>query len=280
MFRNLTDRAKAAVFSALVLAMTLALVVPSPMFGELTPLITMFTPLLAVLFMLMVVTRDGYTRAGWFVLGLHRAGLRGWGPALLLPLLTLGFGYAVVWLIGIATLVLPTGAPPLLVVGLSIVLTLLLAFGEEIGWRGYLLPHLVTIGRGRALLLSGLLHGIWHLPILLLTPYYHNLGDRLVVTALFLATLTAAGVVYGYLRLMTGSVWPAVIAHGAANTYRTTLGVLFVGTSPVTLEYLAGESGVLPLIATAVIAGWLLYRLGQEPRAAQHGIAPYVEAKA
>ena len=136
-------------------------------------------------------------------------------------------------------------------------------------WRGYLLPHLATIGRGPALLLSGLLHGIWHLPILLLTPYYHNLGDRLIVTALFLATLTAAGVVYGYLRLLTDSVWPAVLAHGAANSYRTALAALFVGASPVTFEYLAGASGVLPLIATAASAGWLLYTLSQHTHRAR-----------
>jgi len=65
MFRNLTDRAKAAVFYALALTMALALAVPAPMFGELTPLI-------AVLLMLLVVTRDGYTRSGWAALGLDR----------------------------------------------------------------------------------------------------------------------------------------------------------------------------------------------------------------
>ena len=263
MFRNLSSGAKAATFAALVLTMALALVVPSPRFGELTPVISMFTPLIAVLLMLLVITREGYTKDGWTVLGLHRAGFRTWGLALLLPLLTLGFGYTIVWLTGIATIAPLTSAPPLLAVGLSIVLTLLLAFGEEIGWRGYLLPHLSAIRQGRALLLSGLLHGIWHLPILLLTPYYHNLGDRLMVMMLFLATLTVAGVLYGYLRLTTGSVWPAVLAHGAANVYRTTLAVLFVGASPITLEYLAGESGVLPLIATTAIAGWVLYSLNQ-----------------
>ena len=100
------------------------------------------------------------------------------------------------------------------------------------------------------------------------------------MTVLFLATLTVAGVVYGYLRLMTGSVWPAVLAHGAANSYRTTLSVLFVGASPITLEYMAGETGLLPLIATAVVAGWLLHRLGQGSRAAKQPIAPHINANA
>lgn len=146
---------------------------------------------------------------------------------------------------------------------LAMVIALPLAFGEEIGWRGYLLPHLSALGHGRALLLSGLLHGIWHLPILLLTPYYHNAGNPLIVVALFLATLTLAGVLYGYLRLTTGSVWPAVLAHGAANGFWGMFTALTITASPLALEYLAGESGVLPLIATAILAGWLAYRLHQ-----------------
>jgi len=86
--------------------------------------------------MQLVVTRDGYTKAGWAVLGLHRAGVRAWGLVTLLSNLVF-----------------------------SLLLDVPLAFGEELGWRGYLLPQLSVIGRRRALLLSGLLHGIWHLPV-------------------------------------------------------------------------------------------------------------------
>jgi len=60
----------------------------------------------------------------------------------------------------------PATLPLLLVVG--IVSSSVVGFGEEVGFRGYLLPQLAALGRGRALLLSGLLHAIWHLPILLL----------------------------------------------------------------------------------------------------------------
>jgi membrane protease YdiL (CAAX protease family) len=135
-----------------------------------------------------------------------------------------------------------------------------------------------VIGRRRALLLSGLLQGIWHLPILLLTPYYHSAGNPLIVVPLFLATLTLTGVVYGYLRLMTGSVWPAALAHGAGNSFWSTFTALSVTTSPFALEYLAGESGILPLLGLVVVAGWLLYRLGQGPRAIRLPAAPRVEA--
>jgi membrane protease YdiL (CAAX protease family) len=148
------------------------------------------------------------------------------------------------------------------------VIVSLFAFVEEIGWRGYLLPHLSSLGRGRAMLLSGFLHGVWHLPILLLTPYYHNLGNPWIVTPLFLATLTLAGVLYGYLRLTTDSVWPATIAHGAYNAFWGKFTLLTATASPITLEYLAGESGVLPLILIAVVAGYLGYRLSRRTPAA------------
>jgi CAAX protease family protein len=278
MFRNLTDRTKAAVFYALALSFSFALVPLAPIFGERVAVITMFTSLLAVLLMLLVVTRDGYTKAGWAALGLHRAGFRAWGFALLVPFLILGFTYSVVWATGLGAFSVPAGSVPIeLLFDLvaSIVIVSLFAFVEEIGWRGYLLPHLSSIGRGRALLLSGFLHGVWHLPILLLTPYYHNLGNPWIVTPLFLATLTLAGVLYGYLRLMTDSVWPATIAHGAYNAFWGKFTLLTVTASPVTLEYLAGESGVLPLIATAVVAGYVGYRLSRRTpavlaMAAQH----------
>jgi membrane protease YdiL (CAAX protease family) len=280
MFRNLTARTKAVVFYALAFGLGLALIPLSSALSGLITAMVMFTPLLAVLLMQLVVTRDGYTKAGWAVLGLHRAGMRVWGLALLLPFLVLGFGYSVLWLTGIAAFAIPDGyglaTLPLGFIA-SALISIPLAFGEEIGWRGYLLPHLSSLGRRRALLLSGLLHGIWHLPILLLTPYYHSEGNPLIVTALFLATLTLAGVFYGYLRLTTGSVWPAVIAHGAGNGYWGTLSALTVTASPVALEYLAGESGLLPLLGLVVVAGWILYRLGQEPRAAQQPAAPRVE---
>ncbi|RPI24244.1 MAG: CPBP family intramembrane metalloprotease [Chloroflexota bacterium] len=77
---------------------------------------------------------------------------------------------------------------------------------EEIGWRGYFLPHLLPLGRNRALLHSGQFHGVFHLPLILLTPFYHGLGNRLIVIPLFLMALTAAGVWYGYLRLRNRSV--------------------------------------------------------------------------
>ena len=138
-----------------------------------------------------------------------------------------------------------------------------MTLSEELGFRGYVLPRLMHLGTTRALLLSGLLHGIWHLPLLLLTPYYHNDGNRLIVVSLFLLTLTVSGVFFGYLRLTSGSIWPSTLAHGAFNDFWSSFSQFTVASSPLALEHLAGESGALTLVGTALVAAWLVSRLRQ-----------------
>jgi membrane protease YdiL (CAAX protease family) len=276
MFTQLGSLTKASVYYLIAIALALIVAAFGQRLGERSAIITMFTPLAATLLMLLVVTRDGYSRVGWQELGLHRAGWRSWGLALLGPLLLMGCTYTIVWSTGVGHLDLSayTGYVGMislllnLIVGL--VVTSLLALAEEIGWRGYLLPHLLPLGNVRAMLLSGLLHGLWHLPLMLMTPFYHAGGNRFIVVGLFLLTLTIAGVLYGYLRLTSGSVWPAVLAHGSINTFWNQFSVLTVAaSSPLLLEYLAGESGLLSLLGALLLAGWLLYRWYQQPHQVQ-----------
>jgi hypothetical protein len=68
-------------------------------------------------------------------------------------------------------------------------------------------------------------------------------------------------VFYGSLQLGSGSVWPTTLAHGAINTYFNWFAMCTVAASPLALEYLAGETGVLTLIGTALAAAWLARRL-------------------
>ena len=175
--------------------------------------------------------------------------------------------YGLVWSTGLAHAVVPDGLftpaalASMLASGLG--LSCAVAIGEEIGFRGYLLPRLMHLGTTRALLLSGLMHAIWHFPLMLLTPVYPILGNWLIVGPIILLTLTTAGVFYGYLQLSSKSVWPTTLAHGAINWLFPTFAALTVTASPLALEYLVGEKGVLTLAATALAAGFILYRLRQ-----------------
>src|SRR6266496_1990634 len=133
MFTHLTNTTKSLVFYAIALTLALAVALIPGDIGELRALPYMLTPLVAVLIMLLVVTRDGYTRAGWAKLGLHRLGLRGWGYALLVPLFALGGAYGVAWSAGIAPFA--WGEPLQLIIGvvLGIVIqTLTRSLGEEL----------------------------------------------------------------------------------------------------------------------------------------------------
>src|SRR5215203_881550 len=163
MFTKLTDTTKGAIFAVLVLCLAVgaALLIR---FLNITSDVVMFTiwsitPTVAALIMLLVVTRDGYTKEGWKSLGLHRLGLSVWWIAFGLTLLITVAASAVVWATPLASFVVPEGGliDSLLSFLIQVVLfTLTFDLSEEIGIRGYLLPKLLSIGRTRALALSGL----------------------------------------------------------------------------------------------------------------------------
>jgi uncharacterized protein len=89
------------------------------------------------------------------------------------------------------------------------------AFGEEWGWRGFLLPKLLPLGQWPALVLTGTLWGIWYSPVVLLG-YNFPLHPKFGVLLMTIFCVIF-GVLLGWLRLATGSVWPAAIGHGALN---------------------------------------------------------------
>ena len=271
MFTRFTDLTKSVWFYIIAFGLTLAVSLASGQLGVDPGLSIMFTPLIAVVVMFFIVTRDGYSKEAWLSLGLHRPGFRSWGLALLAPIAVLLSVYGLAWSLGIVRSASPgpgfIGNYPLSAIAMAIGMTLLGTFGEEIGWRGYLLPHLLSLGKTRALLVSGLLHGLFHLPLMLLTPFYHGPGNRFIVVPLFLLALTVAGVWYGYLRITSQSVWPAAIAHMSFNITVEQLGAVTIAASPLAMEYLLGESGVLTLVGIILGVGLLVYRMNRQSQA-------------
>jgi len=268
MFTHLTDITKSIWFYIIAFSLVLVICLASGQLGIDPGMGLMFTPLIAVIAMFFLVTRDGYAKEAWLSLGLHRSGIRSWGLALFAPMAVVSFAYVLAWILGIVRFTSPgpefiTNFPPsVLVIGIG--MSLLASFGEEIGWRGYFLPRLLSLGRTRALLLSGLLHGLFHLPFILLTPFYHGLGNRFIVVPLFMLALTAAGVWYGYLRITSQSAWPAAIAHTSFNLTVEQMGIVTIGASPLAMEYLLGESGMITLVCIMLMAGWLIHRMNRQ----------------
>jgi membrane protease YdiL (CAAX protease family) len=133
-------------------------------------------------------------------------------------------------------------------------------FGEEFGWRGYLLPKLLPLGTRRALVVHGVIWGVWHWPLIAMGHNYglDYPGAPFVGLGLMVLFTTAVGVVFGWLTLRSGSVWPAVLGHAMVNGAGG-LGLLFLVGQP---DLLLGPtaSGLLGTVPWLVVAAWLLYR--------------------
>jgi uncharacterized protein len=280
MFTKLTDTNKAVIFSVLVLCMSVGaallirfLELPQ---GPVMWTLWSFTPTVAALIMLLVVTREGYTREGWKSLGLHRLGLNVWWIAFGVSLLISVAASAVVWATPLASFVVPEGGVMdpiiqfLIFVG---IFTVWFALGEEIGMRGYLQPHLMSLGRRRALFLVGFVWATWHMPLIFLAPAVaFRTGNLLLFFPLFYGTVVAASFLYGYLRIYTGSIWPASIAHSVHNAAWPIMGAFTLTASPVLVNvYLVGDFGILILIGAVIGAIWVGHRFKSGMDEAQSG---------
>lgn len=235
-------------FAALAFVLGWAVALPlwlgeaNPVVAQLVALAMMFTPALAVLIVVLVmrVPRRGFWRfvgvwplqpvgrTIWFcVLGLF-------GPiglVLAAVALSAALGFVELDLAGLSGFAhilqesgADTGGLPLHLIVLlqlatvpiaAVVPNAIFAFGEEIAWRGWLTSALRPWGIWPSLLLIGVIWGLWHAPLTLLG---HNYGRTDVVGVLFMVIGSVLfGILFGWLRLRSGSVWPAVFAHGALN---------------------------------------------------------------
>lgn len=94
-------------------------------------------------------------------------------------------------------------------------IALLIAFGEEYGWRSYLQGELVKMGKVRGVLLVGIIWGLWHAPVILMGHNYPGYP----VLGVFLMTLytIALAFFFGFAMLKSESVWLAAFLHGLNN---------------------------------------------------------------
>ncbi len=149
-------------------------------------------------------------------------------------------------------------ASPWASVGMQVLLAVLIApfinglftFGEEFGWRGYLQPKLMPLGGQQAMLVMGVIWGVWHWPVIAMG---HNYGFGYpgapwtgMLAMLWFTFVT--GTFLGWVTLRAGSVWPAVIGHAAIN-----------GIAGLGMNFLQGQPNLLlgPM-PTGLIAslGW------------------------
>jgi membrane protease YdiL (CAAX protease family) len=187
-----------------------------PQDAQLSIAVLMFTPAVSSI-ATRLIRREGFGDVS-FRLGGRRS-LPWYGLALVLPIVVGAVAYGIGWatgLVGFAGTVGSLTAGIGLILVTAVPLTCISAAGEEIGWRGYMLTRLIDAGVPRPVLASGLIWGVWHLPMVF-AGFYAAGDSRLLSAALLLVSITSTSVVYARMRLETGSVWPVVLAHSAWN---------------------------------------------------------------
>jgi membrane protease YdiL (CAAX protease family) len=172
--------------------------------------------------------------------------------AVVLPFLVGAVAYGAAWATGAVGLRLPPPAGWVATFVAMLLINVVVSTGEELGWRGYLLPHLVAAGVRGPVLVSSLIWGGWHVPLVVWGGLFPDSPSRVVAAAMLMVTTTAIGYVLGRLRLDTGNVWPAALLHIVWNT------VIQTGFDPaVTGEDKAlwiGETGVFTLVTLIAVA--------------------------
>ena len=134
-------------------------------------------------------------------------------------------------------------------------------FGEEFGWRAFLLPELAPLGNRKALIISSVIWGIWHWPIVIMG---HNYGLNYPGYPWFglIATLwltLSVGVFFGWLSIKGKSVWPAVLAHGALNGLAS-IGILFQ-RSPTPMILGPTPAGIIGCIPFTILSVFILIHI-------------------
>ena len=122
------------------------------------------------------------------------------------------------------------------------------ALGEEIGWRGFLVPELSKyLGFTKTSLISGLIWGIWHLPILLFADYNSGTPVWYSMTC-FVILVISISFIYTWFRMKSGSLWTAVILHASHNLFIQSIFTPLTEDTGNTAYYIDEFGIVLPIV--------------------------------
>lgn len=191
-------------------------------------------------------------------LGIRKCRIRYILLAVLVPLVYLLIPYMIYWkthpgnfgYTGAALSLILKDCLPMMIIG--IFPNVITAMGEEIGWRGYMLPALTErSGLKKALIITSLFWCCWHLPLLAFGDYMAGAQVWYKLPA-FVLCILPVGIIIGGLTYMSKSVWPAAFLHAAHNNYDQA--VFAVITRGDDMMYYVSETGFITIICAWVIA--------------------------
>jgi membrane protease YdiL (CAAX protease family) len=120
--------------------------------------------------------------------------------------------------------------------------------GEEIGWRGFLVPELFkTTNFTATALITGLVWALWHYPALIWTDYNGGTPAWYGLTC-FTILVFAASFIFAWIRLKSGSLWTGAILHASHNLYIQAILTPLTRNTGKTAWFIDEFGAVLPLV--------------------------------
>ena len=134
------------------------------------------------------------------------------------------------------------------------------AFGEELGWRGFMYPVMERVtGRKKALVYSGLIYAFWYLPLVISGLYEIKtvLWYGVIMFSIYSVVL---GMILAWLRSVSDSILPPLLIHASGNMFGQ-LVFQQLGTDN-SVNYLAGETGIITILFMTVtmVLGWYFWK--------------------
>ena len=221
-----------------------------------------FGPLLAALVMRLFISKEGLSGSlGW------RRSWRFYLIAIIAPILFYATVAAINHLLGIGRFTWSRSDMPLwsylgieLLIG-GLIISFFI-FGEEYGWRGYLLPTLLPLGEGAATVIVGLIWAGWHLPLLLAGLNYPGQSLWLAIPLFTLVIVSLSFPLTWFYRATAGSVVLVSLMHGFINSYGDglTATALVAEGNPL----LTGSAGLVTLLLLLAMIG-VVYGVMRRP---------------
>jgi uncharacterized protein len=272
----MSPRNKIALFLLLTLVLSSLAYIPVIRSGSLGSfsILLMWAPGVSAILTQFITTRS-LKGLGW------RFGKARWlGLAYALPLVYALPVYGFVWLTGLGKIPNPAlidqlnqmypVTNPGIAIAIYIVIaatlgfltSLLSATGEEIGWRGLLVPELAKITTfNKTVLISGVIWAAWHMPAILLADY-NSAAPLWYAIICFVILVLAISFPFAWLSIKSGSFWPAAILHASHNLFiQGVFDMLTEGTGPT--PYIIGEFGI-GMVLTGLVIAFVFWRLRRD----------------
>jgi membrane protease YdiL (CAAX protease family) len=221
--------------------------------GAVAVLPTMLTPMIAALIMRIFVSKEGVKGS----LGLLRSP-KYYLAALIVPAVFVSAVVLIVQALGLGEFRWSEATWSVYLMLLVIALPVtLFTFGEEYGWRGYLLPKLLPLGEIRASVLLGVIWGLWHLPLILAGLNYPGVNVWLAIIVFTFVTVALTFTYTWFYVASSGSVLVAAVFHASTNQFSDTFWVppLLSGANPFAPSVVSAV-----LIMALVVVVYRLFR--------------------